>query len=183
MQFHFIKFADDSVIVSFLNGDEPDHGPVVSEFTEKMTVDFRKNPSVSSPLVISDQAVEVLDQYKYLDHDWQLTELWVSCWCCVQEAHQRLNFYRKLCDLNVDQILWKCFIESILTVSFVRWFGSLSLKNRNQRCQGVPQNCWLSTERSVFKQGPGNSGWPDPSTSDLFIQTTTDLRTHLTLLT
>lgn len=75
------KAADDSVIVSLLNSDNPDHGPVVKEYTDccsksvmcinvsktkETLIDFRKHPSVSPPLVIENQAIEVAHNYKYL---------------------------------------------------------------------------------------------------------------------
>ncbi len=44
-----------------------------------------------------------------------------------------MNFYRKLRSINVDTCLMKIFcIESVLTFSFICWFGSLNLKNRKR---------------------------------------------------
>ncbi|KAK7877944.1 hypothetical protein WMY93_031420 [Mugilogobius chulae] len=58
-----------------------DHGPVLSEFfdwcqssflhinvakTKEMCIDFRKSSSVLSPALIGGQAVEVVQEYKYL---------------------------------------------------------------------------------------------------------------------
>ncbi len=71
-----MKFADDSVILSLLNNDDLDHGPVMADFikwckssflamsiskAKEMAIDFRKNPSVLSPVVIDNQAVKVID--------------------------------------------------------------------------------------------------------------------------
>lgn len=72
---HIIKIADDSVIVSLFNNEDPDHGSVLADFTDwcnlsflninvfktkEMIIDFRKNPTVISPAVINDH------QFKYL---------------------------------------------------------------------------------------------------------------------
>ncbi len=78
---HILKFADDSVIVSLLSTDYPDHGPVVADFTEwckspflninvakkkEMITEFRKSPNVISPVQIDREFVELVQQYKYL---------------------------------------------------------------------------------------------------------------------
>ncbi len=107
---HIIKFADDSVIVSLLCGDDPDHGPVVGEFTDwccsffldidvsitkEMTIDIRKNPSVMSPFSVANQTVELLHNYKYLGTN---TDNKLSFDCHVdavcKKAYQRMYFYR-----------------------------------------------------------------------------------------
>lgn len=65
---HFIlKYADDSVIVSLLQGSENNHGPVVDNFvkwcedsylqlnitkTKDMAIDFRKNVKIPKPVRI-----------------------------------------------------------------------------------------------------------------------------------
>ena len=66
---------DDSVIMSLLNDDDIDHGPVVDDFsdwckqsfldinmskTKEMITDFRKKPLPIPPAFIHDQAVEVV---------------------------------------------------------------------------------------------------------------------------
>ena len=80
-QHHILKFADDSVILSLLSSDDPDHGPVVRDFTDwcessfsninvsktkEMSIDFRKNRTVTTPAVIFGEKVEIVSQYKYL---------------------------------------------------------------------------------------------------------------------
>lgn len=83
---------------SLLSSDDPDHGSVVVDFTDwckssflninvsktkEMTLDFRKNPMVISPAVINDQAVEFVQQYKYLG-----TEIDVDVDAVCRKAHQ-----------------------------------------------------------------------------------------------
>ena len=87
-----------------------------------MVFDFRKSPAVIAPVLINDQAVEIVQQYKYLGMviDNKLTfEPQVDAIC--KKANQRMYFYRKLRNFNVDNIiniygnvLWKCFILVLL---------------------------------------------------------------------
>ncbi len=70
-----LTLPDDSVIVSLLNDQDTDHGPVVRDFidwcersslninvskTKEMITDFRKKPRPSSPAFIHGPAVEVV---------------------------------------------------------------------------------------------------------------------------
>ena len=65
---HLIKFADDTALVSLLQGDEQDHGPVLHEFlnwceqshlllntskTKEMAIDFRRDKAFHSTMSIS----------------------------------------------------------------------------------------------------------------------------------
>ena len=56
---HSVKFVDDSVIVSFLNNDDPDHGPVVSDFTDWCKASFLA-------INVSQTKEMILEQHKYL---------------------------------------------------------------------------------------------------------------------
>ncbi len=142
---NIFKFADDSAIVSLLSDNDCQHGPVLEDFivwckrsflniniskTKEMIIDFRrKSPSVP-PSLIDGQAVEVVHQYKYLGTiiDDELTFDANTDAVCAK-AHQRMYFYRKLRNFNVDsrfmKIFYSSFIESVLTFSFICWFGSL----------------------------------------------------------
>lgn len=115
---HILKFADDSVIVSLLTSNDPDHGPVVREFTDwcsssfmsinvaktkEMLIDFRKVVPGTPSLVIEDQVVGRVHNYKYLgtNVDDKLTfNDHVDSIC--SKAHQRMYFLRKLRNFNVD---------------------------------------------------------------------------------
>ena len=78
---HIIKFADDSVIVSLLEEDEVQHGPVVDDFiswcdksflqlnvskTKDMVISFRRTPPSPAPTLIKGTEIEVVESYKYL---------------------------------------------------------------------------------------------------------------------
>ena len=157
---HIVKFADDSVIVSLLSHDDPVPGPVVEDFiqwckssfltinvskTKEMTIDFRKSRPATVPLSINDQAVESVQQYKYLGtviDDRLSFEHQIDAVC--KKANQRMYFLRKLRNINMDskfmEMFYSCFIESVLTFAFICWFGSINLKNRN-RLQGIVRVC------------------------------------------
>ena len=71
--------------------------------TKEMTIDFGKNPVVTPPVVLNNQVVEVVNQYKYLGIlvDNKLTfETQVDAVC--KKVHQRMYFYRKLRNFSVD---------------------------------------------------------------------------------
>lgn len=149
---HIVKFADDSVIVSLLSQEDPVHGPVLLNFvewcdsaflninvdkTKEMLIHFGRSPVFLSSANINDQPVEQVEQYKYLGTviDNKLSfEPQVDAVC--KKAHQRMHFYRKLRNFNVDhsfmKMFYSCFIESILTFSFICWHGSLSITQQNR---------------------------------------------------
>lgn len=91
---------------------------------------------------INDHAVEIVHQFKYFGTviDEKLTFEAHVC----KKAHQRMYFLWKLCGFNVDStfmnMFYSCFIESVITFSFVCLYGSLNLKNRN-RLQGTVKVC------------------------------------------
>ena len=55
-----------------------------------------------------------------------------------------MYFYQKLRSFNVDttfmRMFYSFFIESVLTFTFICWFGSLTLKNR-YRLEGIVKVC------------------------------------------
>lgn len=71
---HIIKFSDDSVIVSLLTSDDPEHGAILNYFTEwckfsviNINVAETKGDVLSSNM-IGGRAVDVAQQYKYLGY-------------------------------------------------------------------------------------------------------------------
>ena len=77
---HFIKYADDTALVSLLYDNEEDHGPVLDYFinwcdksnlllntrkTKEMCIDFRKT-TASNPTVINGELIQTVTEYKYL---------------------------------------------------------------------------------------------------------------------
>lgn len=77
----FIKFADDTVIVSLLNNSETSHGPVINEFvtwcdesflelntskTKELIIDLRRRDGNPTKTLIKGETVECVDSYRYL---------------------------------------------------------------------------------------------------------------------
>lgn len=55
---HRVASCDHSVIVPLLSSDDPEHAPVVGELTDWCS-------SVISPVIIGNQTVEMVHNYKY----------------------------------------------------------------------------------------------------------------------
>ena len=96
-----------------------------------------------------------------------------------RKANQRLFYLKKLRCFNVDKKLlnmfYSSFIESILTFAIIRWFGNLSISNKNKLrnvlklCQKIFGSS-LNDLDSFYKakshpEGKGHSGKPSPSSS------------------
>lgn len=123
---HFMKCADDTVIVSLLNNDERGHGPVVDDFiawckdfylfinvskTKDVIIDFcRSQPSVTH-LVIQEKDVEIVSHYKYLGIIINNT----LCFepntdaLCKKVQRQQFFFLRKMKLFNVCDVLMALF--------------------------------------------------------------------------
>ena len=76
-----VKFADDSALLSLLQGSEQYHGPALTEFvdwcdnsyldlnvtkTKEMIVDFRRQEHSPENTIIYNNKVEIVSKYKYL---------------------------------------------------------------------------------------------------------------------
>ncbi len=128
-----LKYADDSVIVSLLQGNETSHGPVIQDFvewceksflqmniskTKNMLIDFRKLPQAQEVTTIKGQTVECVQTYKYLGMiiDSKLT-FEANCEAVYKKGNQRLFCLRKLSSFHIDRTLltlfYLAFIESV----------------------------------------------------------------------
>ena len=148
---YLVKFADDTALLSLLNGSEQGHGSVLTEFemhcdqahlelnvlkTKELIVDFRKNRPVSEVSIIHGANVEIVTSYKYLgtivDDKLKFTE---NAQAIVKKGQQRLYFLHKLKSFSVDKsiisLFYKSFIESVLSFSFICWFCNLNVKDKN----------------------------------------------------
>ena len=86
------------------------------------------------PVAINSENVEIVSQYKYLgvtidDHltfSEHIHKVYVKC-------AQRITFLRMLKNLHVDKtillLFYKSVIESVITFSFVSWFGNSTKKD------------------------------------------------------
>ena len=99
-------------------------------------IDFRKDNDVTVPLIISDETVERVENYKYLGTVIDNKLAFDSNTVIINKKCQsRIYLLQKLRNLNVNksvmQMFYRCFIESVLTFSFLAWYGSLNVKNKN----------------------------------------------------
>ncbi len=144
---HILKFADDTVIVSLLCDDESSHGPVIDFLkwcknsknftkTKDMCIDFRHHVPKTESTVIDGQEVESVVRYKYHGSiiDNKLTFGENTDMIC-KKGQQRLFCLRKLAKFGIDKTLmalfYKSHIESVLTFSFICWFGGLNVRQKN----------------------------------------------------
>lgn len=125
-----------------------------------MHIDFRKQATPQDPTMISGQAVECVDSYKYLgtviDSNLSFKD---NCEIVCKKGHQRLSCLRKLARSNIDpnmlSLFYRAFLEPVLSFSLVAWYDSLTLMDKNSLQQVVK---WAS--RLV--------GRPQLSLSDLY---------------
>ena len=99
-------------------------------------IDFHKDNDVTVPLIISDETVERVENYKYLGTVIDNKLAFDSNTVIINKKCQsRIYLLQKLRNLNVNksvmQMFYRCFIESVLTFSFLAWYGSLNVKNKN----------------------------------------------------
>ena len=145
-----IKFSDDSALID-LSNDDSLYFSQVSKFvqwckdnylllnvkkTKELVIDFRKDNDVTVPLIISDETVERVENYKYLGTVIDNKLAFDSNTVIINKKCQsRIYLLQKLRNLNVNksvmQMFYRCFIESVLTFSFLAWYGSLNVKNKN----------------------------------------------------
>lgn len=129
---HFIKYADDTALVSLLQDEEEEHGPVLDFFinwckksklslnttkTKEIAIDYRKHKSFSATFINGEQ-IQSVTSYKYLgiimdcDLKW---DVWADC--ISTKAQQRLYFLKKLVSFNVN--------NKMLLIGFYREYFNL----------------------------------------------------------
>ena len=144
-----IKFSDDTAVVD-LTDSEAHFESSVRDFSEwckqnylelnvgktkEMVVDFKTNRSDVGTLQINGQAVERVGEYRYLgtviDNQFKFK---TNTQIIHKKCRQRMVMLYQLRTLKVSsRILMQCyqaFVESILTFSFICWFGSLGVSDR-----------------------------------------------------
>ncbi|KAK2150448.1 hypothetical protein NP493_2777g00001 [Ridgeia piscesae] len=102
-----------------------------------MCIDFRRNRTVISPMVINDEPVEQRDSFKYLgvmlDEKLSFTEHVTTV---QKKSQQRLYVLRKLRASYVDRVLllrlYRSVIEPLLTYCSICYYPAISVKNRNR---------------------------------------------------
>ena len=144
------KFADDMALVGRLKDEDSiacyfDQASLLARWCEEsyLHLNITKtkelvigNDSTLEPLLINDQAVEVVNEFKYLGTlidqkcNFNKNTTFIS-----KKANQRLYLLRKLASFNINSTIlenvYRSFVESILTYNITVWYGNLSVKNRS----------------------------------------------------
>ena len=103
-----------------------------------MLIDFRKAPTVIPDLFIDGVKVERVTEYKYLeivlDNKLNFNK---NADFIHKRCQPRIFCLQKLRSFNVSaailRIFYRSCIESVLTFSFLYWFGGLNVKNKNKK--------------------------------------------------
>ena len=144
------KFADDMALVGRLKNEDSiacyfNQASLLARWCEEsyLHLNITKtkelvigNDSTLEPLLINDQAVEVVNEFKYLGTlidqkcNFNKNTTFIS-----KKANQRLYLLRKLASFNINSTIlenvYRSFVESILTYNITVWYGNLSVKNRS----------------------------------------------------
>ena len=149
-----LKYADDKVFIGKIVGN--DHNSYINQVndfvewcttnhlilnvkkTKEMVIDFRtKNRQVPDQLVINNEPIERVTEYKYLGMiiDDQLKGN-VNTDKVFKKSNQRLYLLRKLYNIHVSpsilNLFYKSTIESILSFSITTWYGKLTKKDKHK---------------------------------------------------
>ena len=150
-----MKYADDTVIIGLLDDDDESKQEYRSEIdsfvtwckdnylnlnvkkTKEMIIDFRQKKDQIDPIIINGEAVEIVDNYKYLGciiDDKLKRTAHVSR--VAKKANQRLYFVRKLKKVGVDKkvlsLFYKSIVESVISYCMSSWYGNVSGNERKK---------------------------------------------------
>ena len=97
---------------------------------------LEKNPTVVPYLFIDGVKVERVSEYKYLGTVLDNKQSFaVNTNFISKKCQSRIFCLQNLRSLNVNaRVLhnfYRCFIESVLTFSFLCWYGNLAVKSKN----------------------------------------------------
>ena len=156
---HVIKYSDDTAIEDLSNCDEV-YFKQVDQFyswcqdnyldlnvskTKELVIDFRKNPVSIPDLYINGEKVERVSAYKYLGVivDERL-DFKQNTECIYKKCQSRIYCLQKLRNIGISQKIlgnyYKSCVESLLTFSFICWFGCLTVRDKNV-LDGVVRVC------------------------------------------
>lgn len=101
-----------------------------------MVIDFRHSRSSPVNTIINGQNIELVESYKYLGtlFNNKLT-FDLNTDSVFKKSQQHLFCLRKLAKFQVDRTLmnmfYRSFVECVLPFSFICWFQSLNIRNKN----------------------------------------------------
>jgi hypothetical protein len=146
-----IKYADDTALVSKCTNDDIIYRREVEKFvkwcsdnflelnvkkTKEMIIDFRKSAD-HAPLVINNEIVESVEEYKYLgtiiDNKFNFNN---NANHVYKKASSRMYFVRQLRKLNVDgkimDLFYTSIVQSVVSFAIVCWFGNCSAQSKDK---------------------------------------------------
>ena len=149
------KYADDTALVGFCNNSDTDYQKAVRSFvtwckdnylllnvqkTKELIVDYRRKPHVHEDLVIGNEVVERVSEYKYLgtiiDSNFNFENNVDSIY---KKANSRMFFVRKLHNLCVDskivELFYRSVVESMLTFGIPAWYGNCHQASKDKLCR------------------------------------------------
>uniref|UniRef100_A0A3P9AUA1 Reverse transcriptase domain-containing protein n=1 Tax=Maylandia zebra TaxID=106582 RepID=A0A3P9AUA1_9CICH len=152
-----VKFADDTTVVGLISGgDESAYRDEVERLsswckdnnlllntkkTKELIIDYRRHKTEIQPLIISDDCVERVADFRFLGVSIEGNLSWsVNTSELLKKTQQRLYFLRVLRKNNITQRLlvsfYRASIESILTYCIGIWYASCTVAQR-KALQGV----------------------------------------------
>ena len=126
-----------------------------------MIADFRRQEHSLGKTIIHNNEVEIVGKYKYLGTIFDDKLKWDdNTKGIVKKGQQRLYLLRKLNYFSVDQKILTLFfftnpLLSVLSFSFICWFHSLGVKNRNSQQRIVR----IASKITAVPQRPGSFLW------------------------
>ncbi|KAK0146882.1 putative RNA-directed DNA polymerase from transposon BS [Merluccius polli] len=168
---HFVKFADDTVLLSLLPSHIQHHSSALQDFilwceksclelniskTKDMIVTFspkQRQLAEAVTTIIQQEPVEIVEVYKYLGTAFDnLLRFSSNTEEILKKCHQRQYLLRKLKSFGINKAIlttfYYAFIKNVITFSFTSWFHSITLQNRN-RLLSVVKVCSKIIEQPV----------------------------------
>ena len=175
-----MKYADDMVVMGLIcNNDESEYRNVVEYVntwcirnyldlnvakTKEIIYDFRKHKVAHTPVVIKDDVVDVVTNFKYLGVSLQDDMRWSSHIAVqVKKCNKRLYHVRCLHKLNVDSkiicMFYNCVVSIVLFYAISCWYNSCTEHQKSailkirKRCSRIISPLWrdkLEHPRDIY---------------------------------
>ena len=103
--------------------------------TKEFVIDFRVNKNEKEPIIIGNQEVEIVHDYKYLGSIYSDDLRWEKhIQTQIKKANRRMYYVRCLCKLKVDKTIITMFynstIASVLSYAISVWFSCCTKQDR-----------------------------------------------------
>ena len=154
------KYADDTALVSRCVNNDNMYKNEVELFvkwctdnylelnvkkTKEMIVDFRKLPADHAPLLINNEIVECVHEYKYLgtiiDDKFNFN---LNVTNVYKKVLSRMYFLRQLKKLRIDDkildLFYTAIVQSVISFSIVSWVGNCNIQSKD-KLNRIITNC------------------------------------------